>query len=517
MAALVGVQEPRVLVAPSPKGFTSHDSADAVAYAAFYKLEADPWQETTCEAWMRRTKAGRWCASTWAITVSRQNGKNGALEIVELYGMAELGLKFLHTAHEVKTARKAFLRIKYFFGEKANDPNAKFPELNALVKEVRNTNGQEAIILHASDCSRAARCSCRGGGSVEFIARSKGSGRGFTVDVLVLDEAQDLTDDQLEALLPTISAAPSGDPVTIFMGTPPAEVGEQGEPFVRARNGALLGTDKRVAWVEFSAEGDVDKMTPDELHKFVRNRKNWAVSNPAAGRRINEDTILAELALFSDRSFARERLNCWPEPGQLISVISKSAWADRKIDNPSVAWPLAAIGVDMNPEMTKVTITMAVFADDPNIHLEIAADAPFDEEGTAALVAWLWERARRRVPIVIDGFSPARILEPHLKKKKMRYFILGAAEFGQACMGLYKSATKDKDITHIGEERLADSVGGAVKESMGKAGQWKFNRVSLLVDLGPVISAACALYGAIKFGRRRQPESESKPRGSFVL
>jgi hypothetical protein len=32
---------------------------------------------------------------------------------------------------------------------------------------------------------------------VEFIARSKGSGRGFTVDVLVCDEAQDLADEEL--------------------------------------------------------------------------------------------------------------------------------------------------------------------------------------------------------------------------------------------------------------------------------------------------------------------------------
>lgn len=518
MATLMGVQEPRIKVAPNPAGYTTHDASDAVAYAAFYKLVADPWQENTCEAWMRRTKEGRWCASTWAITVSRQNGKNGALEIVELYGMAVLGLKFLHTAHEVKTARKAFLRIKYFFGEKSNDPNAKFPELNALVKEVRNTNGQEAIVLHAPDCEREARCSCRGGGSVEFIARSKGSGRGFTVDVLVLDEAQDLTDDQLEALLPTISAAPSGDPVTIFMGTPPGEIGDQGEPFVRARNGALLGTDKRVAWVEFSAEGDVDKMDAEELHRFVRNRKNWAVSNPAAGRRINEDTILAELALFSDRSFARERLNCWPEPGKQLSVISKAEWNDRKIDNPSVAWPLAAIGVDMNPEMTKVTITMAVFADEPLVHLEVAADTPFDEEGTTALVEWLWVRARRRVPVVIDAYSPARILEPHLKKKRMRCFILGPAEFAQACMGLYRAAAKDKSVTHIGQSHLDESVDGAVKESMGKAGQWKFNRVSLLVDLGPVISAACALFGAVKFGKRRSVPVEDEPkRGAFVV
>jgi hypothetical protein len=34
-----------------------------------------------------------------------------------------LGEKFLHTAHEVKTARKAFLRIASFFENRRNTPN----------------------------------------------------------------------------------------------------------------------------------------------------------------------------------------------------------------------------------------------------------------------------------------------------------------------------------------------------------------------------------------------------------
>ena len=108
----------------------------------------------------------------------------------ELFGIVQLGEKFLHTAHEVKTARKAFLRLASFF-----ENTRKWPELADLVKDIRRTNGQEAIVL-------------TNGGSVEFVARSKGSGRGFTVDVLVCDEAQELSDDALEALMPTTSAAP---------------------------------------------------------------------------------------------------------------------------------------------------------------------------------------------------------------------------------------------------------------------------------------------------------------------
>lgn len=485
---LMGTQEPRHKIAPSPKGFTSYDATDAVEYAAFYGLSADEWQETTCEAWMRRTREGRWCSSTWAITVSRQNGKNGALEIVELFGMADLGLKFLHTAHEVKTARKAFVRLKYFFGEKANDPNAKFPELNALVKEVRNTNGQEAIVLH-------------NGGSVEFIARSKGSGRGFTVDVLVLDEAQELQDSELESLLPTISAAPSGDPVTIFMGTPPADVGLIGEPFVRAREGAVDGTDKRIAWVEFSADGDVDSMTPDELYKFVRIREHWAAANPALGGRMNESTIVGELALFSARSFARERLNMWPAAGAGQAAIPSRKWDGQKLADPPEDPVIAAIGLDMNHERMKVTIGIAEWAEG-GFHCGVAVDAPFDDRGTGALVEWLWERAGRRIPVVIDAFSPARSLEPLLRKRGMLVRVLTTGEFVQACGGFYDAIMKDKSVTHDGGERLAESVAGTFKDKVGTAGAFKWNRLNLTVDLGPIVAITCAHFGAVKFAKR---------------
>jgi hypothetical protein len=496
----MGSQTPRFNIAPAPVGFTAYDAEDAVEYAAFYGLQADEWQETTCHSWMRKRK-GRWCASTWAITVSRQNGKNGSLEIVELYGTAELGLKFLHTAHEVKTARKAFSRLKYFFGEKANDPAAKFPELNSLVKEIRNTNGQEAIVL-------------LNGGSVEFIARSKGSGRGYTVDFLVLDEAQDLQDSELEALLPTISAAPSGDPVTIFMGTPPADIGDKGEPFVRARDGAVDGSDKRIAWVEFSAEGDIELMTTDELTKFLDDRRNWAQANPALGGRINIETIITERSRFSDASFARERLNMWPQLGSKSSPIPAGPWNDlaRAREDVPEDWPLTALGLDMNPERTKVTVSVAAKSA-TGIHLELAVDDEFSDSGSEALIEWVYSRARRRVPVVIDAYSPIRSIEAALKKKGCKVFILGPSELSQACGGLYDAVMKDKAVSHIGQEQLDRSLAGSVKQKFGDGGAWKWNRKNFDVDLTPIMAITCAHFGAVKFAKERKKRSG----GSIIL
>lgn len=250
--------------------------------------------------------AGRYAALTCGLAVSRQNGKNGILEIRELFGMVGRGEKILHTAHEVKTARKAFKRLQHFFGRRVDDPAARFPELNALVVELRNVNGQEAIIL-------------ANGGSVEIVARSQGSGRGFTVDVLVVDEAQDCSDDDLEALMPATSSAPLGNPQWIFTGTPPGPR-SNGEVFTRTRTDALGDKPGRMTWAEWSLDADtLDGIDLDD-HAL------WFDTNPALGTRLQVDVIEGERARFSDSGFARERLGWWRPGGTDATVLDLPLW-----------------------------------------------------------------------------------------------------------------------------------------------------------------------------------------------
>ena len=181
MARRRGVQEPSFALVPK---HAQSEGGEACALAAGYDMKPDKWQRIVLEGWLATDSKLQWAASDCGCAVPRQNGKNAILEFTELYLSAIIGMKILHTAHEVKTCRKHFLRMKYYF-ENAR----KFPELSELVTYIRATNGQEAIVL-------------KNGGSIEFIARSKSSGRGFTVDVLVCDEAQELTDEQMEPYSP---------------------------------------------------------------------------------------------------------------------------------------------------------------------------------------------------------------------------------------------------------------------------------------------------------------------------
>ena len=487
-----GSQEPRFTIAPAPAGWSIDDARDTAAFAAAYRLTLDPWQALTCETWMRRTRRGLWCANTWGVTVARQNGKNGGLEAVELYGMVVLGLRFLHTAHEVKTARKAFLRLLGFF-----DNPRDFPDLAAMVKEIRRTNGQEAILLH-------------NGASIEFVARSKGSGRGFTVDVLVLDEAQDLRDEQLEALLPTISAAPSGDPVVIYMGTPPTDEalteGGRGEPFLRVRNGALLGTAKRTAWVEFSLDVDLEQMSDEEIAELVADRANWYLTNPTLGRRIQLSSIEGEWEKFSARSFARERLNVWPVPqgSSRKRAFSADLWRDLSIPAAPESWPLAAVGLDMDAS-GRLWTAFAVHGPDPSVHVEVLPDDLL-AAGADAAARWIVQRCRKRLPVVMPADSGASVLEPALRGKGVKVYRLNATECTVASAGLAQ-AMKDGEVSHLADPLLEKAIGEATREDV-KAGGWRIGRAGEWSG-APEYAVACARLGAVKWSRRSSPRGES--------
>lgn len=394
----------------------------------------------------------------------RQNGKNGILEVVELYFIVGLGLKILHTAHEVKTARKAFLRLCSFF-----ENERKYPELAALVAEngIRRTNGQEAIVL-------------TNGGSVEFIARSKGSGRGFTVDVLVCDEAQELSDDALEALTPTTSAAPSGDPMTIFTGTPPSP-SMNGEVWTRIRSGALDGTDPRIAWYEWSVAGDVD----------LDDRALWASTNPALGTRLNVETLEAERNRFSDAGFARERLGMWASE-KTLAVIPGEKWEKLAVADVPDSPPLA-FGLDMSHDRV-VSIAACVQNGDAK-HVEVAAtDLVTSSTG---VIEWLVERAGKTIPVVVDRQSPAFSMVDALKAAGVVVRETGPSDMGRACGAFYDAAI-EATITHFDQDQLNDAVMGAKKRKIGDAGLWGWDRKSVEVDISALVAATLALYGSSK-------------------
>jgi hypothetical protein len=463
-------QRPRLLVAPRAEETYGDLAAD---FSAAYGLIPDPWQQLVLDDWLGRSK-GQWASLSCGLSCPRQNGKNGIIEIRELFGMVGRGEKILHTAHEVKTARKAFKRLQHFFGRSVNDPAAKFPELNERVVELRNVNGQEAIYLE-------------NGGSVEIVARSKNSARGFTADVLIMDEAQELSDEDLEALMPTTSAAPLGDPQWIFTGTPPGPK-VNGQVFTRTRVTAREGSP-RECWHEWSASEPGEVIDLDD-------RALWTATNPALGRRLHLEVIEGERAKFSDEGFARERLGVWDHPDTVSAVIPPEDWA--ACSDPGSA-PVGApsFAVDVTPDRAWCSVAASGFRPDGLRHVEIIDRRP----GTSWAAGRLKE-LRGSYPgcrIVADLSGPAGSVAAEAHELGVEVEAVATRDYAAACNLLLDQAVA-RGFRHRTEPVLNAALAGAVKADVGD-GAWKWSRRNSMTDISPLVAATLALWAAAEPAR----------------
>lgn len=477
MSKLIGSQEPRVKLEPK---IAYTDGADAAQLAAAYGLSPDPWQRMILDAWLGRDSMDRYTASRCGVLVPRQNGKNAVLEIRELYGSAILGEKILHTAHEVKTARKAFLRLASFF-----ENEREYPELAALVVSIRRTNGQEAILL-------------TNGGSIEFSARSKGAARGFTVDVVICDEAQFLNDEQLESLMPTMAAAPLGNPQIIMVGTP-SNHNLEGEVFGRMRRDGHEGKDKKLSWHEWSID--------DPAKVNMADPNVWASCNPALGIRLDIAVIQDEYKQMSPDGFARERLSMWYDVAAELRAIDYEKWAECAITSPPKDDEIDKLAYAVKFSSDGSSASLAVAArHDGIIHVEVIEHRSM-REGVGWLVEFLAPRTKKAATVVIDGLHWSGSLVQELRENGVRnkaaITVPKADEVVTAASGLVDAISR-KTVTHYDQPALNASAENAEKRTIGTKGGWGFGGEGCIL----IESAALAMWG-VKTSKRNPKRKQA--------
>ena len=462
-------QDPRIRHAPD-RAETYGDLAAGLASS--YQLTPDPWQQIVLDDWLGVDAEGKWSSLTCGLSIARQNGKNAIIEVRELFGMVGRGEKILHTAHEVKTARKAFKRLQHFFGTCKDDPGAKFPELNKLVAEVRNVNGQEAIIL-------------TNGGSVEVVARSKNSGRGFTVDVLILDEAQEMSDDDLEALLPTTSSAPLGNPQWIFTGTPPGPRAD-GAVFGRTRREAVETKAPRLCWHEWSPAEDDDPA----------NRAVWKATNPALlTGRLQMSVVEGEFGRFSEDGFARERLGRWDADGA-TTIFGADRWG-ACLEAESEGVKLEALAVATSHDLAFTAIVGAGH-DGERVQVKPLQHAP----GQSWALQRIIELSKKSdCPVVIDDRSAASPLIAALERAGVKVVQARTADVLDAAASTY-NAVAEKTIKHAGYAELDDAIRVAKKRPVSK--RWAFGPRKDGDDISPLEAMSLVVWQLTKVTKQRE-------------
>lgn len=432
-------------------------------------VEYDRWQRDTLDDWLAIEEDGTYVHFRNGEEVPRQNGKTAVIEGRIIPGAVLKRESFLFTAHEYATVIRLFDRLQHFFGERANDPYAKFPDLNRLVLSVRKAIGKEAIFL-------------KNGATIYLSTRTKSAKLGFTVDVFIADEAQELTDQQSKAILSTVSAAPLGNPQYIFCGTPPTPE-SAGDVFASIRVRARAGQTDDLSWREWSVDDLEGVCDPD----------TWYRVNPAMGKRLQESAVRGELGTYTDPlSFAQMRLGYFlPEREERIEhVLEAEEWDACVVDPPATGEPFVAMKV--TDSMGAVAVCLKPDTDVAPMYVELVAMRP-----TYGL-AWLEEFAlsvrlgARR--LVIDGGAKAeelynRLVAAGYPPAKIR--LMRPADAATAFEG-FALAVRELRVSHMGQTPLARSATRTAKRRVGAKGCGFASTEE--ADAEPVEAAAIAYW-----------------------
>lgn len=486
MSGVYGAQEPRLFTAPPTA--VSSAGQEAIDLAARAGLRLDPWQRFILLQGMAENDAGGWAAFEVAVNVPRQNGKGAIIEARELWGLFIGGEDLiLHSAHEFKTAKKAFRRMERLIRS--------CPDLHKRVKRYWQTTGEESVELHT-------------GQLLQYIARSGGSGRGFTGNCNMMDEDMVLGDAAMDALMPTMAAI--DDPQIWYLGS--AGIGAPSVQLARLRRRALAAVesgkpDASLAYMEWSAEPHADECPPDcSAHDDLSSDQAALKANPAVGYRLSLPKIANERATMSAEGYARERLGVgeYPADGAATwQVIPEDAWRALTDEQAAPGDPVA-FAIDATPERSHAAICAA------GRYGEVLAVEVIDHRPG---LGWVVERARELqgkwdpCAWVVDAGGPAGSLIPELEKDWTDddgqehdglTIVQPKAREVAAAAGQFYDAVTEQTMAHRDPAPLAAALAGAQKRPLGDA--WAWARRGLTVDISPLVAATNAAWGHAQHG-----------------
>ena len=458
---LSGSQVPTHSTQPPSVPSTTGD--DAIALAESTGLVLDEWQRDCVRAIFAERADNKWAAFEVGIIVPRQNGKGAILEAVELAALFMLNERLvIHSAHEFKTAAEGFLRVK---GLVENTP-----DLHRQVRRYRTAHGDESIEL-------------LDGRRLRFLARSRGSARGFSAERIIFDECYDLPAAAISAMLPTMSAQPN--PQVIYTTSTPPLIDEKSDHIRRARQRAHSDDPGRLAWFEWSATDDDDPTHPDV----------WARTNPGLGIRIPVEFVENELHANAD-GFGVERLGIWPSEDSAQRVIPDAEWA-AAADPESAPLDPVALALDVTPDRRFTAAAIAGYRSDGLAHVEVVAHEP----GTAWVVDWVTSRTGKFDAIVVDPAGPAGSLILDLEKAGVTVTQSSPRDMAQACGSLF-DAVSEGSLRHMDQPVLNAAVGIAEKRPLADAWAWQRKSKG---DISPLVAVTLALSAA------RRPPEQSAP------
>jgi hypothetical protein len=438
----------------------------AVERARSAGLDLDEHQCLVLDGGLKVREDRGWAAGEVAVVEPRQNGKGAILEARIVAGVFDFGEELvIYSAHNFDTSLEMFRRVESLILDT--------PELAREVKgKPKHSHGEEGFEF-------------RSGQRIRFRTRTKGGGRGFSCDCLILDEAMFLPEFAYGALLPTLSAR--ANPQVWYAGSAvDQEIHEHGVVLSRIRERGRSGAQSRLAFFEWALDFEAPADVPDNV---MSDLATVAGANPAMFSRISADQVLLEQRSLDPRTFAVERCGVgdWARTdGVEATPFTYQEWVALRDEESELLDPIC-LAFDVSPDRMS-SIAAAGRRVDGKLHVEVLEH----RAGTRWLAARLIELYENHDvdSLVCDGFGPAGSVIAQVEDAGVPVTRLAAKEHTQAC-GQLVDLVKEQGLRHLGSHELAAAVRGARTRPLGDA--WAWSRKASSVDISPLVAATLGL------------------------
>ncbi|WP_431841416.1 hypothetical protein [Calidifontibacter indicus] len=441
----------------------------------------------------------RWAAYEVSDICSRRNGKTVKLEARALAGLFLLGeVDILWTAHRYDTVLLSFTEVARLIKSNPDLRSELLPKRN---EGIVTQNGVESITT-------------RSGATINFRTRGPDTGRGFDGDLLIVDESQAATPEQMKAMSGTLING--RNPQIWYSGSAGgAKSHVLGDLVHRALN-TEPGDEarERLTFNQWAADEDDDPSDP----------RVWAKVNPSyglPGSGIGYDNLRAKYIELKYRphEFAQEHLGVgtYPRPESETWVVPSVDWTRRE-DPDSFPVGKVLLAAHASPDQSWASIGMAGHRTDGAVHLQLVAH----DRGTRWIVERLAELQETfdTVPeILVTERGPLGYLVSDMEAIGLKVRLMTSEEQQNASSWFITNATepppeelaeqaKDgwpgwvRSPRHLGQPPLTVAL---AEVSIRTVGERYVLSSRAPIDVSPIIAAAYAGYGLELLGRAPAP------------
>ena len=426
-----------------------------------------PWQRYVLSDMLTIDKNKQFIRKTNLVLCARQNGKSHLARMRVLAGL----FLFNERNHVIMSSARAMALTTF---REIVDAIEQTPELKSQLKQIRYTNGAEAIVL-------------KSGARLDVKAATRDSSRGATADFLFIDELREIDELAYSAAMPITRARPNAQ--TLLCSN-------AGDAFSTTLNDlrerCLSHPPASMGYYEYSAP----------QFAALTDKKGWAAANPALGVLITEAAIAEALTTQSVEQFRTETLSQWIDSLQ-------SPWPHGAVEDASditlkmSPGPLTVFAFDVSPSKRDASLTMGQVLPDGKIGIAVletySSQVAVDELAIAASIKKWADMYYPRV-VCYDKYTTASIAQ-RLQMAGVQTRDVSGQAFYTACSDFHNALTNNR-IRHSGQDQLVQQMANCAAKTNDSS--WRIVRrksagaVDIPIGLAMVVHVLAQPVGEVK-------------------